>query len=46
MQLIQTFNTYDPETIRQSAKNRFAAPVIMNQLNEIYRQLHDGNLYL
>jgi glycosyltransferase involved in cell wall biosynthesis len=46
MQLIQTFHTYDPETIRQSAKNRFAAPVIMNQLNEIYRQLHDGNLYL
>jgi glycosyltransferase involved in cell wall biosynthesis len=46
MQLIQTFHTYDPETIRQSAKNRFAAEVIMNQLNEIYRQLHDGNLYL
>jgi glycosyltransferase involved in cell wall biosynthesis len=46
MQLIQTFHMYDPETIRQSAKNRFAAPVIMNQLNGIYRQLHDGNLYL
>jgi len=46
MLLIQTFHTYDPETIRQSAKNRFAAEVIMNQLNEIYRQLHDGNLYL
>ena len=46
IQLIQTFQTYDPETIRQSAKSRFAAEVIMNQLNEIYRQLHDGNLYL
>ncbi|MEY3048903.1 MAG: hypothetical protein RL365_941 [Bacteroidota bacterium] len=46
IQLIQTFHTYDAETIRQSAKNRFAAPVIMNQLNGIYRQLHDGNLYL
>jgi glycosyltransferase involved in cell wall biosynthesis len=46
MQLIQTFHTYDPETIRQSAKNRFAAQVIMNQLNEIYWQLRDGNLYL
>jgi glycosyltransferase involved in cell wall biosynthesis len=46
IQLIQSFDAYDPETIRQSAKNRFAAPVIMNQLNEIYWQLHDGNLYL
>jgi len=46
IQLIQSFDAYDPETIRQSAKNRFAAEVIMNQLNEIYRYLHDGNLYL
>ena len=46
IQLIQTFDRYHPETIRLSAKNRFAAPVIMNQLNGIYRQLHDGNLYL
>jgi glycosyltransferase involved in cell wall biosynthesis len=46
MQLIQTFHTHDPEMTRLSAKNRFAAPVIMNQLYEIYRQLHDGNLYL
>jgi glycosyltransferase involved in cell wall biosynthesis len=46
MQLIQTFHTYDPETIRQSAKNRFAAEVIMNQLNEIYWQLHVENLYI
>jgi glycosyltransferase involved in cell wall biosynthesis len=37
IQLIQSFDAYDPETIRQSAKNRFAAEVIMNQLNEIYR---------
>jgi glycosyltransferase involved in cell wall biosynthesis len=46
IQLIQTFQTYDPETIRLSAKNRFAAEVIMNQLNEIYRRLHVENLYL
>ena len=44
--MIQSLDSYDPETIRLSAKNRFAAEVIMNQLNEIYRQLHDGNLYL
>jgi glycosyltransferase involved in cell wall biosynthesis len=44
--MIQSLDSYDSETIRQSAKNRFAAQVIMNQLNEIYRQLHDGNLYL
>jgi glycosyltransferase involved in cell wall biosynthesis len=37
IQLIQSFDAYYPETIRQSAKNRFAAEVIMNQLNEIYR---------
>jgi glycosyltransferase involved in cell wall biosynthesis len=46
MQLIQSFDAYDPETIRETAKSRFAAEVIMNQLNEIYRQLHDGILYL
>ena len=44
--MIQSLDSYDPETIRQSAKSRFAAAVIMNQLNEIYRQLHDGILYL
>lgn len=44
--MIQSLDSYDPETIRQSAKSRFAAEVIMNQLNEIYRCLHDGNLYL
>jgi glycosyltransferase involved in cell wall biosynthesis len=44
--MIQSLDSYDPETIRETAKSRFAAEVIMNQLNEIYRQLHDGNLYL
>lgn len=46
IQLIQSLDSYDPETIRQSAKSRFAAEVILNQLNEIYRSLHEGNLYL
>jgi glycogen(starch) synthase len=44
--MIQSLDSYDPETIRLSAKNRFAAEVIMNQLNEIYRRLHVENLYL
>lgn len=44
--MIQSYDTYHSETIRQFAKRRFAAEVIMNQLNEIYRWLHDGNLYL
>ena len=44
--MIQSLDSYDPEIIRETAKSRFAAEVIMNQLNEIYRQLHDGNLYL
>ncbi len=44
--MIQSLDSYDPETIRETAKSRFAAAVIMNQLNEIYRQLHDGILYL
>ncbi len=44
--MIQSLDSYDPETIRQSAKSRFAAEVVMHQLNEIYRQLHDGILYL
>lgn len=46
LQLIQSYDTYDPETIRQSAKRRFFSEVIMEQLNEIYRSLHEGNLYL
>lgn len=46
LQLIQSYVTYDPETIRQSAKRRFSSEVIMEQLNEIYRSLHEGNLYL
>jgi glycosyltransferase involved in cell wall biosynthesis len=46
LQLIQSYDTYDPETIRQSAKRRFSSEVIMEQLNEIYRSLHEGNLYL
>jgi hypothetical protein len=46
IQLIQTFDRYHPETIRLSAKKRFAAEPIMKQMNEIYRQLHHGNLYL
>jgi glycosyltransferase involved in cell wall biosynthesis len=46
LQLIQSYDTYDPETIRQSAKGRFSSEVIMEQLNEIYRSLHEGNLYL
>jgi len=44
--MIQSLDSFDPETIRLSAKNRFAAEVIMNQLNEIYRRLHVENLYL
>jgi glycosyltransferase involved in cell wall biosynthesis len=44
--MIQSLDSYDPETIRETAKSRFAAEVIINQLNEIYRQLHDGILYL
>ena len=44
--MIQSLDSYDQETIRQSAKSRFAAEVVMHQLNEIYRQLHDGILYL
>jgi glycosyltransferase involved in cell wall biosynthesis len=46
LQLIQSYDTYDSETIRQSAKRRFSSEVIMEQLNEIYRALHEGNLYL
>ena len=46
LQLIQSYDTYDSETIRQSAKLRFSSEVIMEQLNEIYRSLHEGNLYL
>jgi len=46
LQLIQSYVTYDPETIRQSAKRRFSSEVIVEQLNEIYRSLHEGNLYL
>ena len=46
LQLIQFYDTYDSETIRQSAKRRFSSEVIMEQLNEIYRSLHEGNLYL
>ncbi len=44
--MIQSLDSYDPETIRETAKSRFAAAVIMEQLNEIYRSLHEGNLYL
>ena len=36
LQLIQSYVTYDPETIRQSAKRRFSSEVIMEQLHEIY----------
>jgi glycosyltransferase involved in cell wall biosynthesis len=46
LQLIQSYVTYDPETIRQSAKRRFSSEVIVEQLNEIYRSLHEGTLYL
>ena len=46
LQLIQSYDTYDPETIRQSAKRRFSSEVIMEQLNEIYPSLHEVNLYI
>lgn len=46
LQLIQSYDTYDAETIRQSAKRRFSSEVIIEQLNEIYPSLHEGNLYL
>jgi glycosyltransferase involved in cell wall biosynthesis len=38
LQLIQSYDTYDQETIRQSAKRRFSSEVIMEQLHEIYDQ--------
>jgi glycosyltransferase involved in cell wall biosynthesis len=38
LQLIQSFDTYDQETIRQSTKRRFSSEVIMEQLHEIYDQ--------
>jgi glycosyltransferase involved in cell wall biosynthesis len=46
LQLIQSYDTYDQETIRQSAERRFSSEVIMEQLHEIYRSLHEWNLYL
>lgn len=38
LQLIQSYDTYDQETIRQSAKRRFSSEVIMEKLHEIYDQ--------
>ena len=38
LQLIQSYDTYDPETIQQSAIRRFSSEVIMEQLHEIYDQ--------
>jgi glycosyltransferase involved in cell wall biosynthesis len=38
LQLIQSYDAYDQETIRQSAKRRFSSEVIMEQLHEIYDQ--------
>ena len=44
--MIQSYDTYHSETIRQSAKHRFSSEVVMHQLNEIYRALPNENLYL
>ena len=38
LQLIQSYDTYDPETIQQSAIRRFSSEVIVQQLHEIYDQ--------
>jgi len=38
LQLIQSYDTYDQETIRQSAERRFSSEVIVQQLHEIYNQ--------
>ena len=39
MQIIESYDTFDSMRIRQLAKDRFAAPVILNRLNSIYQQV-------
>lgn len=39
MQIIESYETFDSMRIRQLAKDRFGAAVIMNQLNSIYEHV-------